>query len=389
MELSSGSLRELMVPLKAKGRFKAAPPRVREAVFEDYPKIAELESRYGLHPKSYEEWKHLWVHNPAYYDFRHWPIGWVCENEQDEIVGSIANIPLAVEFANRPLATATSRGLVVDARYRAYSFSLLSHFFGQKDVDLFVNTSVNEKVSRLHQLFHAVQVPAGTWNRSAFWITNYTGFSASLLHRKEFFGPQVCSYPLAGGLFVRDLLANKRARSKSAAAQVEWCTQFDERFNQFWEQLRKRSSGRVLTDRSRDVLEWHFKYALQKGEAWLLTVNQGPRLAAYGILCRQDNSAFALKRMRLVDFQCLDESRDSVKPLLAFALERCQREGIHMMEAIGFSSEKQQIIDSMNPHYRDLNSWRYFYRTNMSSLSASLREASAWDPTCYDGDSSL
>jgi hypothetical protein len=60
-----------------------------------------------------------------------------------------------------------------------------------------------------------------------------------------------------------------------------------------------------------------------------------------------------------------------------------------MMEAIGYSSEKQRIIDSMNPHYRDLSSWRYFYRTNKPSLSASLREASAWDPTCYDGDSSL
>jgi hypothetical protein len=93
--------------------------------------------------------------------------------------------------------------------------------------------------------------------------------------------------------------------------------------------------------------------------------------------------------MRLVDFQSLDESQDELKPLLVFALERCQREGIHMMEVVGFSSDKQRIIDGMNPHYRELSSWRYFYRTNESSLSASLREASAWDPTCYDGDSSL
>jgi hypothetical protein len=93
--------------------------------------------------------------------------------------------------------------------------------------------------------------------------------------------------------------------------------------------------------------------------------------------------------MRLVDFQSLDESQDGLKPLLAFALEKCQREDIHMLEAIGFSSEKQRIIDGMNPHYRELSSWRYFYRTNRSSLSTSLGEAVAWDPTCYDGDSSL
>jgi len=390
MALSSESRIELgTVPLKPRSHSLAAPPRFREAVFEDYPQIAELESRYGLHPKSYEEWKHLWVHNPAYYDFRHWPIGWVCENEEGEIVGSIGNIPLAFEFESRPVVTATSRGLVVDARYRAYSFPLLSRFFGQKEVDLFINTSVNEKVYRLHELFHALRVPTGTWDRSSFWITNYPGFSASLLNRKEFSGPRVWSYPLAAGLFVRDQLANKTLRNQPGHTEVEFCTQFDERFDDFWKQSRKRGSGRLLADRSRDVLEWHFKYALQKGEAWLLTVNQGTRLAAYGVVCRQDNPAFELKRMRLVDFQSVDESLDGLKPLLVAALNRCQREAIHMMEAFGFSSEKQRIIDSMNPHYRELSSWRYFYRTNKSSLSTSLREAAAWDPTCYDGDSSL
>ncbi len=368
---------------------KAAAPRFREAVFEDYPQIAALEARYGLHPKSYDEWKHLWVHNPAYYDFRHWPIGWVCENEQNEIVGSIGNIPLAFEFDNRPLVTATSRGLVVAAPYGAYCFSLLGHFFGQKDVDLFINTSVNDKVFRLHQLFHAMRVPAGVWDRSSFWITNYSGFASSLLHRKEVSGPRMWRHAVAAGLFARDRLANKNVRPKPDAAQVELCMQFDQRFEDFWMQLRKRAAGRLLADRSRDVLDWHFKHALQKGEAWLLGVNQGGRLTAYGVLCRQDNPAFALKRMRLIDFQSLDESPNALQPLLTFALEKCQREGIHMLEAIGFSSAKQRIIDSMNPHYRELSSWRYFYRTNRPPLSARLGEVNAWDPTCYDGDSSL
>ena len=216
MAFSSGTSVELgTVLLKTARHSKAAPPRFREAAFEDYPQIAALESRYGLHAKSFEEWKHLWVNNPAYYDFRHWPIGWVCENDQGEIVGSIGNIPLAFEFENRRLVTATSRGLVVDARYRAYSFPLLSHFFGQKEVDLFLNTSVNERVSRLHELFHALRVPAGAWDRSSFWITNYHGFTSSLLSRKQFSGPRMWSYPVAAGLFVRDLLARKGLRNQA------------------------------------------------------------------------------------------------------------------------------------------------------------------------------
>ena len=80
---------------------KTAPPRFREATFEDYAQVSALESEYGLQTKSLEEWRHLWIHNPVYRQLPEWPIGWVCENEDDQIVGCIANIPLRYEFGDR------------------------------------------------------------------------------------------------------------------------------------------------------------------------------------------------------------------------------------------------------------------------------------------------
>ena len=84
------------------------------------------------------------------------------------------------EFDNQPLVAATSRSLVMDTRYRSYSYSLLSHFFKQKNVDIFLNTTVNEKALKLQEVFQASPVPAGVWDQSAFWITDYVGFAVSL-----------------------------------------------------------------------------------------------------------------------------------------------------------------------------------------------------------------
>jgi amino acid adenylation domain-containing protein len=368
---------------------KIAPIRLREATFEDYRQISALESHYGLQPKTYEEWTHLWLHNPTYHQLSDWPIGWVCENEDDEIVGCIGNIPLAYEFGDRALLAATSRALVVDSRHRPYAFTLLSHFFNQGNVDLFLNTTVNPNSSKLQQVFRALRVPSGAWDRSAFWITNYRAFAASLLTRKKVRGGTLLSYPLSSGLLLKDTLTRRALRASAKGVEIQFCYQFDDRFDVFWQRARKNCSGSLRGTRSSAILDWHFKDALATDRAWVLTASDPAGLSAFGIFRRQDNPEFGLDRMRLVDFQALDGQIELLKPILFGALERCRREGIHMLESIGFCAQKQKIIESLSPYYRELSSWRYFYRTNDPSLAASLKDPQVWDATCFDGDASL
>jgi hypothetical protein len=145
----------------------------------------------------------------------------------------------------------------------------------------------------------------------------------------------------------------------------------------------------LLASRSREVLEWHFRSAIDKNRAWVLSVGNPNELSAYAIICRQDNTGFGLNRMRLVDFQALPGQTALLKPILYRTLERCQEEGIHILEAVGFSSEKLQIIESMSPHHRELASWRYFYSASNQQLAERLRNPEVWDPSFFDGDSSL
>ena len=368
---------------------KSVAPKIREAKFEDYPQISVLESRYGLNPKSYEEWKDLWLGNPVYRKLSRWPIGWVCENADGEIVGSVANIPLAYELEGRPLIAATSRALVMDSAYRSHSFWLLGKFFSQKDVDLFVNTTVNAKAAKLQEAFRALRVPTGAWDRSAFWVTNYRAFAASLMARKGMAGVTSLSYPLSAGLLMRDTLAGNALWRRHNGVRAQFCTEFDERFDIFWERMRSQRPLQLLATRSRQVLDWHFRHALASNKAWLQTVTKKDELAAYAILCRQDNPSYELQRMWLVDFQALPGQMELLRPILASALQRCHHEGVHMLEAMGFNAEKQRVIDSTAPHYRELGAWRYFYKPKDEQLAESLRNPEVWDPCCFDGDASL
>ena len=68
-------------------------PFIRLAKFEDYDQIEAVESRHGLTVKSRDQWLALWLNNPAYLELRDWPIGWVIEDGNGQIVGSLGNVP--------------------------------------------------------------------------------------------------------------------------------------------------------------------------------------------------------------------------------------------------------------------------------------------------------
>ena len=96
-------------------------PALRPASFDDYDEIAALEEANGLSSKPLDQWLHLWQNNPAYQQLPGWPIGWVLEDQNGRIVGSLQNIPCLYRFDGRTYVGGFGRGWAVDVRYRAFS----------------------------------------------------------------------------------------------------------------------------------------------------------------------------------------------------------------------------------------------------------------------------
>ena len=371
---------------------KQAPqvaPTMRKARFEDYSGIAALHDRNGIASRSYDEWIGLWTQNPLYKELTDWPIGWVLEEENQAIVGYLGNIPLPYIFQGKRIVAATSRAWIVDSGFRSYSFSLLSRFFQQRNVDLFLNTTVNENAIRGYEAFRVCRVPVGAWDQSIFWITNYRGLAASFLTDKGIPAPKLLSFPVSLALLARDKLANKHLKAHRHGVSIKFVNSFDVRFDRFWDKLQGTSSNILLATRSRQILEWHFQRALAEHRAWVLTAEDGPQLVAHAIFLRQDNRKLGLNRLRLIDFQSLENRNELLIPILCAALDRCRTEGVHMLEIIGLNPAKQRIVDHAVLHRRVLPSWLYFYKTNDDQLAKALEDPRSWDPSCFDGDASL
>ena len=365
------------------------PPQAREASFADYAQIADLEARHRLFRKSNDEWIHLWRNNPAYKHAQDWPIGWVLEDPDRKIVGYIGNVPLFYEFNQERFLAATSRSWVVEARYRSYATLLLDYYFSQKDVHLFLTTSLNAEAFAAYQFFQPSPVPVGRWDEASFWITQYRGFVSSSLISKGLVWARPFVYPLSLSLYLTDRITGTTVIEKQGDTVVERCSRFDERFDYFWEELRRARPDVLMGVRTQDILNWHFKHALLNDHVWILTATRQSRLIGYSIFYREDTPDFGLTRVRLADFQTLQEDYSLLYSMVRWALEECRRQGIHMLEMTGLRPEKMQYINQLRPRRRKFRSWLSFYKTRHRYLAESLKDPKAWDLSCFDGDSSL
>lgn len=368
------------------------PPKLREARFEDHAQVVALAEKYDLHIEDYPAWTHLWVNNPAYRELKgQVPIGWVLETAGGAVSGYLGNVPLNYEFEGKRLLAATTRAWVVDIPYRSFSPLLLGTYFQQADVDLFLSTTVNAQSAPAYRIFEGIPVPQGAWDRTIFWVTHYQGFVESYLRQKNQGMAKPLSYPLAMGLFLGDRMKRNRLRGDGKIVNVLSCTSFDDRFEAFWAALRQKKSSLLLAVRSREALDWHFRFALQQNRAWIYIVEGNSGLSAYSVFLRHDYGQIGLTRVRLVDFQCLEQERtpDLLTAMLHAARDRCQNESIHMLELVGMDPILERRLQRASPHRRDLASWLYFYKAGNAALAEKLKDSAVWEPSLFDGDSSI
>jgi hypothetical protein len=372
-------------------------PVLRDAVFDDYERVAALQARNGLPSKSREDWMALWTGNPAWRDAGghaggKWSIGLVLEAADGEIVGYIARIPVVFHFRGRRLRGAVTGSWVIDQQYRAYSMQVLNRVTQNvdqdDDVDLFVTDTAGAKAEPALRIFRWRRMPSGTWDRSFFWITGYRGFARSALLAKSIPHHGLLAYPAALALACHDFF-RPPVRSRTKSLVVESCSGFDARFDAFWEKLLAQKRDVLISARSRETLDWHYRSQLARGDAWVLLVSRNGRPVAFAVFDRQDNPRLGLKRVRLVDFQAIDCAAGALDSALGWMLRRCRAAGIHVLESTGSLLESLGPPENVAPHQRNLDAWRYYYKATDEKLAEALQDAEAWAPSPYDGDTSL
>jgi hypothetical protein len=285
------------------------------------------------------------------------------------------------------LLVTTASAWVVDEPHRSQSIGLVKRYFGQKEIDLFLNTTARLGAGKVFEALGCKRMPLSSYEHVLFWITAPREVVRGLLIKKNIPAAAVLSLPVGVGLRVALALRSKRSPKGEA---VEEMASFDSRFDLFWNHLRQNTTT-LLSWRDAETLNWHFKYALLARRAHILTLEANGRITAYAVLYRQDNAELALKRYRLADFQCLDDSQleHAFGAVLEHSLELCRQEGVHLFEVIGFAPGKRAVFERFAPLGRKMEAWPFYFKARHPEIEISLSASSAWDPSIFDGDGSL
>jgi hypothetical protein len=354
---------------------------VRPATFEHYGKIAALAAKYDLKIEREEEWRHLWLNNPAYDSSL--PIGWVLESGTD-LVGFFGNVPLHYWLRGGLIRTVSPRCWVVDERYRTFALLLADAFLTQPDIDLALSTTGNQMGAAAFTAAGGVPCPQDIQKRAAFWVTNYRRFADVVLAWKHIPARTALRPILAAALRIRANLVGFPKLDSMIQQQLV----FGDSFDQFWCDLQAHRPDVLLGCRDRRTLGWHFHHALRAGNAWLFTATRGQRLLAYAVFLRRDIESIGLQRMLLIDFQELEQGY--LPQLLTSAISHARRERLDIVEIPPSRLLNSEEVQSMAPHWRSTSaeSVPYFYKA-YGKLTATLDKDFTWDMTFFDGDSSL
>lgn len=196
------------------------------------------------------------------------------------------------------------------------------------------------------------------------------------------------AYPAGGALWLRDTIQNKALRDPEPAFTIETTDRFEARFDTFWNELVQQNPEKLLAERSSRALSWHYGIPMRMQRLWIFTASKNGQLRAYCVLKRQYSTP-GVRRMRLVDYQSIEQDVNLLPSLLHTALRRCAAEGFYILENLGVGVPKMRDFDQYAPYRKKLANWQFFYRAIDPALEADLGKPTCWDPSAFDGDASF
>lgn len=361
-------------------------PRLRTATLQDYPKIRELEARHLPTTLSEESWRGLFLDNPLWSRLgASWPVGWVFETPDGELVGSIGNVPTAYWFRGEEYICANGRSWVIEPEYRAYAMMLMDQYYQQPGPQLFVNTTVGPDGAATADLF-ASRIPLGDWQTYAIAVTRYRPFARRALRKKGVPGAALLSSVAAAALWCADLLRSLPPPIPSV--QVTPLERFDARFDAFWAELVRTRPETLLAVRDEQTLNWHYAETLRTGQLRILAATRGGSLRGYCVL-RARTLPDGLRCLRLIDYRSLEQDHDLLPTLLRAAMRTARRENVHIVEHLGRDLPAMRAFDKFTRYRYPRKCWSYYYRSPDPALALTLSRPEVWDPSEYDGDASL
>jgi hypothetical protein len=366
---------------------------IREVQFSDFEQVSALNLRLGQGPDSPENWRRLWVDNPALADGKgSSPIGWMLQTSSGEVVGFIGTIPQQYEFEGNALRAAATCRFAVESAYRGSSHLLVMSYFRQKNVDLFLNTTATVEAGKMMLAHKAAPLPQRDYDSILFWVLDPRRFTKEVFRKlgvKSFLtGPAsaVASLAVKGDAATRGR-AKRAAHTKYTIKEIS-IRDMGQDFSQLWADAAS-APARLSAKRCVEIMRWHFDPPHNRRKVSVLACTSGNDLAGYAIVRHEQEMEVGLRRSLIADMMLRDNDPMVLEHLLVAACQSSKASGSHVLEAMGFPQSIRQNLMKFKPYTRKYPASPFFYKAPDKKLHEALANENAWYASPYDGDATI
>jgi hypothetical protein len=366
--------------------------RLRPVTFADVDAVAGLLREVRFKARSRAGWRWLFEENPAH---RRQdpppPMGWVLERDGD-LHGYLGNVHLDYLLDGAPVRAATCTSYYVRPGARSDSTRLMSAFFRQPRVEVFLTTTANALSEPIYRLFKAEVPQDPSFSEGLVWVADdrlairdtltQAGMPRMLSESVATIGS-----PAAGLLRALTGFATPPDAEFQDAVIALAPHELDARFDQLCTRVAGAPGLRVRRDAA--TLRWYLSDPDAGAIPTIIAAADDEGLLGYAVAAPQRPPGTAAAHLRIIDFVVRPGAERAIPILLRRVLVHARELGIGVVYCVPCGASLWRELKLLRPYSHRHAYAAHFVRAAERRATAALTAPSVWHATGLDGDAPL
>lgn len=318
-------------------------------------------------------------------------MGWVLERD-GELHGYLGNVHLDYALDGAPVRAATCTSYYVRPGARSESTRLMSAFFRQPGVDVFLTTTANAQSESVYRLFKAEVPQDASFSEGLVWVADDRAAIRDTLARAGLPRPLSDSLaaigsPAAGLFRAMTGFAMPPHADDGESVTVLAPHELDARFDELGKTVMGAPGFRVRRDAA--SLRWYLSDPDAGSVPTIIAATDGVRLLGYAVAAPQRPPGTAATHFRIIDFVVRPGAERVVPILLRRVLAHARELGIGVVYCVPCGALLWRELKRLSPFSHRHTYAAHFLRAAERAATAALIAAGVWHATGLDGDAPL
>ena len=175
--------------------------------------------------------------------------------------------------------------------------------------------------------------------------------------------------------------------NKHRFLEFEIYTQFDPKFDEFWEKAKIDNKKIFLFNRSSSWMNWHLNNKIKEKNISILTKKEGDKIIGYAICVYKYEKELNLKKAVLIDIMQLNDDEALFTDLVLNSIINASKSSCDLFQIVGFNEKKRKQFYKLKPFIAKNKFSTFYFNAKNLMLDSFLSKQDSWDPSEIDGDS--